>query len=265
MSIVPAINQQSSALDRLSQLFQQSMSPQQSALPLHPVRGDGDWLAEKWKAWQVDALLRDYPGLSVLPCSIGTLIVGGSFTFTGVYDGKEISDTYEIRLEISRHFPRVIPSVFEVGARTPKDFHKLDDGSLCLGSRLRLQLMVATHPTITGFVQHAVIPYLYSYSHKERYGDLPYGDLAHGVSGLIDDYMRIFRVPNRAAAERMVYLTSLQKRKANKQRCPCGSGIRVGKCHHMILNRLRHRLGRLWFRSEYEMLTEKRTWFHKSA
>jgi len=49
----------------------------------------------------------------------------------------------------------------------------------------------------------------------------------------------------------------MRKRHANKERCPCGSGDRVGWCHHRQLNRLRKRLGRYWFRMvEQQLLNE---------
>jgi hypothetical protein len=70
-------------------------------------------------------------------------------------------------------------------------------------------------------------------------------------------------VNNRKAVERMIYLAASEKRKANRHPCPCGSGRRVGKCHNLALNRLRRRLGRSWFRIEYEQISGERTRHHK--
>lgn len=49
----------------------------------------------------------------------------------------------------------------------------------------------------------------------------------------------------------------MRKRHANNERCHCGSGDRVGRCHDRPLNRLRERMGRYWFRAvEQQMLHE---------
>lgn len=253
-----------SPLEVLLQQFQPSTSPDsQSASPLRHAPGERDWIQEKWGRWDVDGLLQSFPRLSVRPSPLDSLVIAGTFDFVAEFDENRISDSYEIEIRIPQSFPHRVPSVREVAGRIPKKFHKLDDGSLCLGSRLRLHLMVAYCPTISDFARKAIIPYLYTYSYHERHGDFPYGDLDHGVAGLIDDYKRIFQVNNRKAVERMIYLAASEKRKANRHPCPCGSGRRVGKCHNLALNRLRRRLGRSWFRIEYEQISGERTRHHK--
>lgn len=205
----------------------------------------------------------EHPGLSVQPCGLGELEIAGQFDFTAEFNGQEIRDAYELRIAISRDFPLFVPKVWETADRISETFHKLNDCSLCLGSRLRLQLMITSDPTISSFARKTIIPYLFSYSYLQLHGELPFGDLAHGVGGLIDDYKRIFLVSSSAAAQRMVYLAASERRKANKHVCPCGSGVRVGKCHNTILNRLRGQLGRRWFRDEYDRLVGERTRHHK--
>jgi hypothetical protein len=258
MSITAA--NQVSALEQLVQRFRQSTSVQnQSASLPRQSRGQDNWLFEKWSSWAIDRLLREYSGLSVQPCAHDELVVAGSFNFVADYQGTQIADFYELRIIVPRHFPKVIPTVFETAGRIPREFHKLDDGSLCLGSRLSLHLLAANVRTVAGFVRAAVIPYLYGYSYLKTHGELPYGDLRHGTAGLVDDYKRIYRVSDSYAAKQLIRLTGYQKRKANRQSCPCGSGLRVGKCHHAILNHLRPKLGRLWFRDEYELIAGERS------
>jgi hypothetical protein len=54
----------------------------------------------------------------------------------------------------------------------------------------------------------------------------------------------------------MLRLIGMKRRVANKRPCPCGSGLRAGKCHHRILNRLRQELGRQWCREQAEWILE---------
>jgi hypothetical protein len=97
---------------------------------------------------------------------------------------------------------------------------------------------------------------LYGFSYREKHGCLPFGELDHGMKGICKDLAKLFEVKDEKAAEEMVRLAGMKKRDANKQRCPCGSGQRLGKCHNRQVNRLRDGLGPSWFRDHYRWLTE---------
>lgn len=84
---------------------------------------------------------------------------------------------------------------------------------------------------------------------------MPFGDLAHGRLGIIQDYMRLLRVDTEEATMKMLYLLGVKKRIANKQPCPCKSGRRLGRCHNHLLNSLREVQSQSWFRNEYIQLT----------
>lgn len=197
--------------------------------------------------WGLDDLLRAYPGLRLAPSEPGVVRLTGSLAFTMEAAAKaRINDTYEIELFVPDSFPDDVPLVRETGTRIRKDFHRLKDGFFCLGAPTRLKLTLASPPTLRGFVEHCVIPYLYSYSHLIQYGELPFGELAHGADGLLDDLSCLYGAPAAAVPE-LVRLTALRKRVANRKPCPCGSGRRLGTCHHIAVNSLRERLGRRWF------------------
>ena len=144
--------------------------------------------------------------------------------------------------------PAVFLRVRETRGRISRAFHKLDDGSLCLGSPTRLRLILAESPSIIRFVERCVIPYLYGHSHFERHGVLPFGELDHGERGIRQDLAAVFGTDQTGRVGEFVSLAAMRKREANKRSCPCGSGRRVGRCHHRRLNALRDRLGRRWFR-----------------
>ena len=84
---------------------------------------------------------------------------------------------------------------------------------------------------------------------------MPFGELAHGVQGIREYLAELFGSKSSQNAHEFIYLASLQKRRANKLPCPCGSGRRLGRCHHLRVNSLRAQFGRLWFRDEYKRVS----------
>ncbi len=95
--------------------------------------------------------------------------VEGPLAFRAVKEGYEpIEDVFELRWEVTDGFPNRIPLVFETKGRIPKDYHKLENGALCLGSPIRQRMILADHPTFAGFVEALVVPYLYQTAATSR-------------------------------------------------------------------------------------------------
>ncbi len=200
--------------------------------------------------WGVEELLRKYPELRLQPTKRDETIIAGSLEFSAQTRGQElISDRYEISISVPSDYPRTIPSVRETAMRIPRDFHKLDSGHLCLGSPTRLRLILAETRSLLSFVERCVIPYLYGYSMVESGGALPFGELSHGPRGLRDDLASMLGIDDEVVLLGFVRLLAKKKREANKLPCPCGSGMRLGRCHNRRLNTLRQKLGRKWFSS----------------
>lgn len=220
-----------------------------------PPRGGQDGTIPR--AWGlVDALVR-HPGLSLVPTrSRDVVVVAGDLRCLAVWPGDVVIDeTYVVQLRIPRSFPRAVPEVYETGGRISASFHRHAGGALCLGSPTALRLAIARAPTVGAFLEQVVIPYLYGHAYHARYGTMPYGELAHGAAGLEADFIRLFRMPDRTKASDLLILAGLHRRVANKRPCPCGSGVRLGRCHHLRVNSLRRRLGRAWFRAQSQLIT----------
>ena len=212
-------------------------------------------VADRYRRWGVEELLDKYPGLRIIPSDDDSLKVGGDLVFRVVGPSDVvIEDTYQVELRISAVFPAATPTVVETGGRISKGYHKLTDGSLCLAARTELRIRMSPATTLSEFVEQFVVPYLFGYSYHEKHGAAPYGELEHGNEGLRQHFASLFGISDRKAAQEFVRLTSLKKRPANKEPCPCGSGRRLGRCHHRIVNTLRARLGRGWFAFEYASL-----------
>jgi hypothetical protein len=207
-------------------------------------------IARRFSNWAVGDLLQKYSELRLRPASDGTLRISGTLGFSAQPAGQKlISDSYEIDISVPATYPRAIPFVRETAARIPEDFHKLDTGHLCLGSPTRIRFILAENPSLLSFVERCVIPYLYGYSIAEAGGALPFGELQHGSQGLRDDLASLLGIEDDHTLFDFVRLLAMKKRRANKVPCPCGSSLRLGRCHNRRLNMLRSRLGRRWFAS----------------
>ena len=198
--------------------------------------------------WRVDELLAKYSGVRLVPGPSRWVKLAGVFAFGAEWPNKErIDDEYQIELSIPYQFPDEFPTVRETAGRIPPSYHKLDDGSLCLGSPTSLRLILIESPSVLRFVERCVVPYLYGHSHFERRGTLPFGELKHGEAGIRQDLTSLFGTNCEETIPEFVRLAAMRKRQANKRACPCGSRHRLGRCHHRRVNMLRHRLGRHWF------------------
>lgn len=178
-----------------------------------------------------------YPGLNhrVKPI-INSHVLQGEIKFHGNFNEIAISDSYLICIEIDFDYPLKIPRVFETGNRIPPDFHKMSDGSLCLGVELEMIEYLAKDDNLLSFIQKFVISYLYSYSYFNKYGVMPYGERSHGSMGIIEFLMEKLSLSNQSELLPIITALSSDKFRYNgKKPCPCGSGIRMSDCSHKIL------------------------------
>jgi hypothetical protein len=194
----------------------------------------------KLERFELSKLLLKYYGLRVKPNRDGTIILSGSLDFTGVsQDLPDLTDSYEVRISIPKGYPDELPTVHETGRRIPPDFHKLDGDALCLGAPIRIWMLIQRNPSLLNFLERVIIPYLYGHSSHERGRGMPFGELRHGTPGLIDDLAEMLGSPDPDMTRQYLEAIQRKKRVANKLSCPCGSGVRLGRCHNRRVNRLR--------------------------
>lgn len=210
-------------------------------------------IQDRLQGWELEPLLLKYPGLSVLPSNNDSLRIQGVVSFKLLDDRNSIlEDTYQVSIKVPVSFPEQLPSVREIGGRIAKDFHKLYDGSLCLATKLEMELRVSVRPTLLAFVDDFVLPYLYGHSYHVRYARMPFNDRSHGEKGIEEFLAEWFGSQTHKNAGQFLLLASLKKRRANKYKCPCGSSKYLGKCHNNRVNELRLLKGRHWFHAEYK-------------
>ena len=199
--------------------------------------------------------LTDYPRMAIRPASGVHLRLKGRFSFAANHPAHgHLSDAFDLLIDVPAAFPRELPMVKEVGGRIPRraEYHINGDGSLCLGSHLRLLQKLAGAPTLSGFTDRCLIPYLYAISKKlAEGGKLIFGELAHYGPGMLQDYAQLFGLPSADQALFALELLGMRKRVANKRPCPCGCRQRLGRCgFRRRLLGLRRLASRGWFRRQ---------------
>lgn len=198
----------------------------------------------------VGDFLAEHPDMRLQPSSDGIVRLEGQLVFYADFEGgPEIEDAYQLRIEVPLAFPRAIPSVYELGGRIPRDVdHHVfpQSGQLCLGSTLRLHEIARQEERLAPFARRAIVPYLYAASFRETTdGPYPFGELAHGRTGLLDDYAQMLSLERPEQVAQALTLAAMPKRLANKRPCPCGCGRRLGVCqYNETIKSLRSRFGR---------------------
>jgi hypothetical protein len=211
---------------------------------------------------QVAELIACYPDLRSVPIGGEEILrsISGVLHFEATAeDGKNrIVESFQVEISVPVDFPASPPTVKETGGRIPENFHRFPNNQiLCLGSPLRLKIELKRMPTLLGFVEACLIPYFYGYARFKHDGQMPFGELAHGRRGLLDEYRLLFDVSDDCACVQMLEMLSLKKRLANKRLCPCRSGKRFGRCHQRRLSPFREVASRSWFKREHEALNIK--------
>lgn len=197
--------------------------------------------------------LRQYPEMSIAPSRSDGILLTGVFRFSArTRQGNQIEDSYQLQIEVPSAFPSRTPKVIETGRRIPRNghYHVNPDDTLCLGSPLRLLQLMSCRPDLIGFAERCLIPYLYAVSTALRDGTgFPSGELAHGEPGIISDYLALFGLQTREQVIRTLELLGMKRRIANKAPCPCGCGLRLGRCRfNRTIAKYRRMASRSWFR-----------------
>ena len=188
--------------------------------------------------------LLDNPYMSIVSSSDTSICLRGKFCFkVNDSDYGVIEDSYKLEIIIPDSFPLGLPIVKEIDGKIPRnlDFHMYHNGSFCLGAQLRLLAIMQANPSLTGFVNKCLVPYLYAVSHKlKNGGGFVFGELGHNIESIVDDFCDMMGLKEEYQIVQTKQLLKKKKRIANKKACPCGCGNRLGVCPlHYKLNELR--------------------------
>jgi len=190
---------------------------------------------------------------------------------------EPFTDTYEIYVSFSKRGR--FPVVIETGDRIEKipDRHINGDGTTCICGPIGKRTYEQNNPTIEKFFSEYLVPYFASQTYYEKYGKWPFGELSHGVLGVLEDINEhwpaaleseflIFALQQVSTQCRKTEIELLKKMivekakiKAHKN-CLCSSGCRFSECHGQAFDAI-YKLRKEWrkylSRSEIEQIFDK--------
>jgi len=165
-------------------------------------------------------------------------VLSGPLSFEASADGySPITECFEIDLSIPDIYPKHLPRVRETGGKIDSDYdHVYKDGTLCLAVPIEERRVFLEQPSLLGFVNKLVIPYLFGYCHWKIYGAHPFEESEHGTEGIVRHYLDTLGLADEVAALTVVSFLYEHGYRGHHP-CPCGSGEKLRKCHG---NALRH-------------------------
>jgi hypothetical protein len=193
---------------------------------------------EQLVADQMTDVQAQHPNLELLRDPGGALHVCGEIGFTSAWNSRVVEDTYQVEIRIPEDYPESPPTAFETGAKIATDFeHFMEDGSLCLGAPVGVRQEFLRHKTLVHFINNQVVPYLFTYSYKQRYGVAPFGELSHGAKGIREFYQDLFSVGDHVPVLALLKILA-DKNYRGHLACACGGGLNLRRCHGKLLREL---------------------------
>ncbi|MBV1873874.1 MAG: hypothetical protein KUG80_03785 [Gammaproteobacteria bacterium] len=209
-----------------------------------------------WDDLGLEDFLASHPRIRIVAINNDQVELAGEYHLKALLAGSQLIDrTYQLRLVCPRDYPRKLPKVLDEERYLPRnqEYHTYSDGSFCLGSELKIKSLLRDDHSFTAFFENIVDRFLYAVTHRIEFGSFPYGELAHGEQGLIDDYGDMFGLGGKLPVLRALRALGKRKREANKLPCPCGCDRRLGHCdYRFVLNEFRNVERRRWFRQHLE-------------
>lgn len=183
----------------------------------------------------LEEIKQNFPDLKLKCIENDHAIFEGPIAFRANYKGKgQIEDQFEVEISFSIDNFRTIPSAKETGGRIPADFHNNPDKTLCLGAPLGLRQKYSNDPTLRGFIENLLVPFFYSFSFKEKYGAMPFGELSHGEQGIVEFYKELFGTDSELTILELLKII-VEDNYRGHWLCPCGSQNRLRDCHGPLI------------------------------
>ena len=200
---------------------------------------------EKELKRQIAQLREVHCGLSNLLERDQEIVLSGNLYVGVTVDGllERIEGEFDIELVIPRCFPNALPRVRETARKIDHDYsHKFTDGALCLGIPVELRRILSEELplhgyekfSLLGYVNELVIGYLCGYCYWKQHGRHPFGEEAHGDEGIVKYYISKLGLTDELAVLAVV-CSLLEYGYRGHHICPCGSGMKVRKCHGSML------------------------------
>lgn len=202
---------------------------------------------------QFNVLQDKYQTLSIEKTASADYLIFGVITFQSLYKDLTINGVFTLEILIPHDYPKELPTVNEVGGLIPDDFHRYRNKTLCLGIPSDIRSLFLAAPTLLGFVENCIIPYLCAFSHWKQTGIRPAQELSHGGAGVYQAYKKLLKIDNIHSLHLMLKILIEDKYRGHDF-CPCGSGVLMRKCHGPQLLSIKKMLSIDELKIEYEQV-----------
>ena len=187
---------------------------------------------------QIQTVRNSYPSLALINSDSGCLLTVALHFTASVANKETITANFNVKISIPHSYPEELPKVFPSGYSLDQRFeHTNADGSFCLAVPLEERGRFEVEPSLLGFINNLVVPFLYGYSYFLKYGEHPFGEREHGNKGILDFYLETFASSDARTVLTSLYQFAIHGYRAH-EKCPCGSGKKVLKCHKKELKLL---------------------------
>ena len=189
---------------------------------------------------QITELQQVHPGLAEIEETENEILLSGPLPFEASADGYDpITDSFEIELIIIPNaYPETLPRVRETGGKIDSSYaHLYSDRSLCLAVPIEERRLFLEQPSLLGFVNKLVIPYLFGYCHWKQHGIHPFDEQEHGPEGIAQHYINMLELDSEIEVLAVICFLYEHGYRGHHP-CPCGSGVKVRKCHGKALRTL---------------------------
>ena len=145
-----------------------------------------------------------------------------------------------------------MPKAKEIGGRIPcdPDSHVNGDGAMCLGASFEIRRKYKQYRSLLAFVNRLLVPFLYSFSFKEKYGHMPLGELSHGRKGVVEYYKEFFGTDSDLSVLELLKIIVEDNYRGHIS-CPCESRKRLRNCHGPQIREIKDQQSREQFFSDF--------------
>lgn len=99
------------------------------------------------------------------------------------------------------------------------------------------QALDYTNPSLVGFIEELLVPYLYSYSYFEKTSRMPFGELSHGGKGITEYYQQLLQLDSEVAVIGFLRVLADDDYRGHHH-CPCSNGKNLRACHGQQLREI---------------------------
>jgi len=183
---------------------------------------------------QVSELTKQHPLLSITESNNSFIRLRGEIDVYRTAFNYTLDRSYHVEIVIPINSSE-LPIVKDLDGIIDSSYpHRYGNGELCLetDSAIRWHFLDGFH--LEEWVKEYVEPYFFSYEYYSRFGIFPFGERPHGLEGILDTYSDMLHVADRKQIASLLKFCAYNRYRGHVI-CPCGSGIKLRKCHGKIV------------------------------